>query len=42
MTDLRSGSDFLPPDLPVGDAIDVLRLIWAVDHALQRHPSLWL
>jgi DNA-binding MarR family transcriptional regulator len=25
-----------PSTLPVGDAIDFLRLIWAVDHALQR------
>ena len=28
-----------PPTLPVGDAIDFLRLIWAVDHALQRRSK---
>ena len=39
MTDVRSGSDLMPPDLPVGDAVDFLRLIWAVDHALQRRSK---
>jgi DNA-binding MarR family transcriptional regulator len=39
MTPTRSGSDVLPRDLPVGDAIDFLRLIWAVDHALQRRSK---
>jgi len=28
-----------PSRLPVGDAIDFLRLIWAVDHALQRRSK---
>jgi DNA-binding MarR family transcriptional regulator len=28
-----------PSKLPVGDAIDFLRLIWAVDHALQRRSK---
>jgi DNA-binding MarR family transcriptional regulator len=28
-----------PSMLPVGDAIDFLRLIWAVDHALQRRSK---
>ena len=36
MTDVQSGSDLIQPGLPVGDAIDLLRLIWAIDHALQR------
>jgi DNA-binding MarR family transcriptional regulator len=27
--------DLIQPELPVGDAIDFLRLVWAVDHALQ-------
>lgn len=32
--------DLLQPGLPgVGDAIDFLRLIWAVDHALQRRSK---
>lgn len=29
----------MPSALPVGDAIDFLRLIWAVDHALQRRSK---
>jgi len=36
MTAWRSGSDLIQPELPVGDAIDFLGFIWAVDHALQR------
>ena len=39
MTDLSSGPGLTPSELPVGDAIDVLRLIWAVDHALQRRSK---
>ena len=39
MTDARSCSELMPPELPVGDAIDFLRLIWAVDHALQRRSK---
>lgn len=39
MTDVSRGSDLTPPGLPVGDAIDFLRLIWAVDHALQRRSK---
>ena len=39
MTDLPSGSGLNQPALPVGDAIDFLRLIWAVDHALQRRSK---
>jgi DNA-binding MarR family transcriptional regulator len=27
------------PGLPVGDAIDFMRVIWAVDHALQRRSK---
>jgi len=34
-----SGSGLTPDSLPVGDAIDFLRLIWAVDHALQRRSK---
>lgn len=41
MTDVQSGSDLTQPGLPGGDAIDFLRLIWAVDHALQRR-SKWM
>lgn len=39
MTDEQKGSDLIQPGLPVGDAIDFLRLIWAVDHALQRRSK---
>ena len=39
MTDVPSGSGLTPFGLPVGDAIDFLRLIWAVDHALQRRSK---
>lgn len=39
MNDVQSGSDLIQPGLPVGDAIDFLRLIWAVDHALQRRSK---
>lgn len=39
MTDVSSGSGLTPFGLPVGDAIDFLRLIWAVDHALQRRSK---
>jgi len=37
--DAQSGSDLIHSELPVGDAIDFLRLIWAVDHALQRRSK---
>jgi hypothetical protein len=36
VTEGRSGSGLLPSGLPAGDAIDLLRRIWAVDHAPQR------
>ena len=39
MTDVSSTSDLTSSGLPVGDAIDFLRLIWAVDHALQRRSK---
>ena len=39
MTDVSSRSDLTSSGLPVGDAIDFLRLIWAVDHALQRRSK---
>jgi DNA-binding MarR family transcriptional regulator len=39
MTDVRSRSDLMQPELPLGGAIDFLRLIWAVDHALQRRSK---
>jgi DNA-binding MarR family transcriptional regulator len=39
VTDGASESDPTPSALPVGDAIDFLRLIWAVDHALQRRSK---
>ena len=39
MTDVASGPSLTPSGLPVGDAIDFLRLIWAVDHALQRRSK---
>jgi DNA-binding MarR family transcriptional regulator len=37
--DVSTGSSSKPFGLPVGDAIDFLRLIWAVDHALQRRSK---
>ena len=39
MTDVSSGSGLTPSKLPVGNAIDFLRLLWAVDHALQRRSK---
>ena len=39
MTDEQGRGDLIHPGLPVGDAIDFLRLIWAVDHALQRRSK---
>lgn len=39
MTDARGGPGLTSPALPVGDAIDFLRLVWAVDHALQRRSK---
>ena len=39
MTDVASETGLTPSGLPVGDAIDFLRLIWAVDHALQRRSK---
>ena len=39
MTEVRSRSALMEPELPLGGAIDFLRLIWAVDHALQRRSK---
>jgi MarR family transcriptional regulator, organic hydroperoxide resistance regulator len=39
VTDVSGGSGLTPSGLPVGDAIDFLRLVWAVDHALQRRSK---
>jgi DNA-binding MarR family transcriptional regulator len=39
VTDVPGGADLTPSALPVGDAIDFLRLVWAVDHALQRRSK---
>ena len=39
MTTVENGSDLIEPELPVGETIDFLRLIWAVDHALQRRSK---
>jgi DNA-binding MarR family transcriptional regulator len=39
VTDGASASGPTPSALPVGDAIDFLRLIWSVDHALQRRSK---
>jgi Transcriptional regulators len=40
MVEARSKSDLTDPGLPaLGDALDFLRLIWAVDHALQRRSK---
>jgi MarR family transcriptional regulator, organic hydroperoxide resistance regulator len=39
LTDVSSGANLTPTGLPVGDAIDFLRVIWAVDHALQRRSK---
>ena len=39
MSDVASGAGLTPSGLPVGDAIDFLCLIWAVDHALQRRSK---
>ena len=39
MTDVAGGSGLTSSGLPVGDAIDFLRLVWAVDHALQRRSK---
>ena len=39
MPEVSGGSGLTPSVLPVGDAIDFLRLIWAVDHALQRRSK---
>ena len=39
MTDVSKVYGLTPPGLPVGDAIDFLRLIWAVDHSLQRRSK---
>jgi DNA-binding MarR family transcriptional regulator len=36
---MQHGADLIALDLPVGEAIDFLRLIWAVDHALQRRSK---
>ena len=40
MPDVRSQSDLIHPGLPaLGDALDFLRLIWAIDHGLQRRSK---
>lgn len=39
MTEASGGPGVMPSVLPVGDTIDFLRLIWAVDHALQRRSK---
>ena len=39
MADASNEFAVTPSKLPVGDAIDFLRLIWAVDHALQRRSK---
>ena len=36
---MASESDLTPSGLALGDAIDFLRVIWAVDHALQRRSK---
>ena len=39
MTDGRNGSRLTPPALPIGDALEFLRLVWAVDHELLRRSK---
>lgn len=39
MTAMPNTSDLIQPELPVGEAIELLRLVWAVDHALQRRSK---
>lgn len=39
MTNVSQGSDVIDPEWPMGDAVDFLRLLWAVDHALQRRSK---
>jgi DNA-binding MarR family transcriptional regulator len=40
MTDVPAEPDFTSPGLPaLGGALDFLRLLWAVDHALQRRSK---
>jgi len=39
MTDVRSRVELMESALPLGGAIDFLRLVWAVDHALQRRSK---
>lgn len=40
MTDVQGESGLTNPGLPpLGDALNLLRLIWAVDHALQRRSK---
>lgn len=39
MTDGRSRLDLREAERPLGGAFDFLRLIWAVDHALQRRSK---
>jgi len=39
MTAMPNTSDLFQLELPVGEAIDFLRLVWAVDHALQRRSK---
>lgn len=39
MTNVNNGGDLLHSGPRVGDTIDFLRLVWAVDHALQRRSK---
>ena len=39
MTAMPNTSDLTQLALPVGEAIELLRLVWAVDHALQRRSK---
>jgi len=39
MTEVQNESDLIQLELPVGETVDFLRLIWAVDHALQRRSK---
>jgi DNA-binding MarR family transcriptional regulator len=39
VTEVSRGSALTRSELPVGDAIGFLHLIWAVDHALQRRSK---
>ncbi len=39
MTAITNESGLMQFDLPVGEALELLRLVWAVDHALQRRSK---